>query len=114
MGQTAAHENGVGVRQEVVNPKGRSTGERGRSRTYLFMVAHYMAQARGLPKVHFALEQPASPRSYMPETVSFWDTEEWKQIKEEFQFEETTFEQRSLGGPSHKANHHRRVSENGC
>ena len=25
---------------------------------YLYMVAHYMAQARGLPKVHFALEQP--------------------------------------------------------
>ena len=66
------------------------------------MVAHYMAQARGLPKVHFALEQPASPHSYMPETVSFWDTEEWKQVKEEFQLEETTFEQKSLGGPATK------------
>ena len=69
---------------------------------YLYMVAHYMAQARGLPKVHFALEQPASPHSYMPETVSFWDTEEWKQVKEEFQLEETTFEQKSLGGPATK------------
>ena len=52
--------------------------------------------------VAFGLEQPASPKDYMPEVVSFWDTKEWKAISEEFELEETTFKQGTMGGASPK------------
>jgi hypothetical protein len=38
----------------------------------------------------------------MPECVSFWDTKEWKKLKEEFNFEETTFSQDRHGGAAIK------------
>ena len=53
---------------------------------------------RNEKKVGFLLEQPASPKEYMPQTVSFWDTSEWKEIKNEFGLCETTFNQGHLGG----------------
>ena len=43
----------------------------------------------------FTLEQPASPKDYMPETLSFWVTKEWASLKEEFGWGETTFAQRA-------------------
>ena len=69
---------------------------------FLYMVAQYMAQARCLSRVHFALEQPASPQEYMPQTVSFGDTKEWKELKAEFNFDEITFQQKRMGGSAIK------------
>ena len=69
---------------------------------FIYMVAHYMAKARGLPRVHLALEQPASPKQYLPEVVSFWDTTEWKEIRTEFNLHEVNFEQKKMGGPATK------------
>jgi hypothetical protein len=70
---------------------------------FLWMVATYLRQAREVQKpVGFLLEQPASPRHYMPECVSFWDTKEWKKLEEEFNFEETTFSQDRHGGAATK------------
>ena len=63
------------------------------------MVASYLRKARREPDPFiFSLEQPASPREYKPEVVSFWDTSQWASLKEEFEWEETTFSQRPLGG----------------
>ena len=40
---------------------------------FLAMVSNYIKKERKDPnQVGFAMEQPASPREYMPETVSFW------------------------------------------
>jgi len=70
---------------------------------FIYMVATFAARARGeLRDPLFSLEQPASPKQYMPEVVSFWDTEEWRRLKEEFSFTEETFEQGKLGGKSAK------------
>ena len=38
----------------------------------------------------------------MPECVSFWDTKEWKKLKEEFNFEDATFSQDRHGGAATK------------
>ena len=70
---------------------------------FLFMISNYVRKARGNPRpTWFSLEQPASPRSYMEEVVSFWDTEEWRSLKEEFELFETTFNQGELGGAAVK------------
>ena len=70
---------------------------------FLQMVSTYAARARGATKDPlFSLEQPASPKSYKPEVVSFWDTKEWHKLKKEFGWFEETFEQGSLGGKSPK------------
>ena len=67
---------------------------------FLFMLSTYMRRARRMNDwVAFGLEQPASPKDYM---VSFWDTKEWKAISEEFELEETTFKQGTMGGASPK------------
>ena len=66
---------------------------------FLYMVAEYTRRAQLKPEpVHFALEQPASPKAYQPEVVSFWDTRGWKGIQKEFNLREITFNQGSLGG----------------
>ena len=70
---------------------------------FLYMVASYMRRVRNISApVMFSLEQPASPCSYMPEVVSWWETDEWKRLAQEFAFEECTFNQGSLGGASPK------------
>eukprot|EP00435_Cladocopium_sp_Y103_P026293 s3759_g6.t1 len=70
---------------------------------FLAMISNYIKDARRDSKpVVFALEQPASPKNYMPETVSFWDTMEWAELKKEFGWEETTFQQGSMGGAAIK------------
>ena len=70
---------------------------------FLFMLSTYMRRARQMSDwVAFGLEQPASPKDYMPEGVSFWDTQEWKAISEEFELEEITFKQGTMGGASPK------------
>ena len=70
---------------------------------FLYVVAVYAARARGesMDPV-LSLEQPASPKQYKPEVVSFWDTTEWKQLKEEFNLKECTFQQGHLGGKTAK------------
>ena len=66
---------------------------------FVFMVATYMRRAMRISeKVAFALEQPASPRSYMPEVVSWWETWEWTEIAKEFGLKEVTFMQGEMGG----------------
>ena len=70
---------------------------------FVFMVAEYLRQARREEKeVKLALEQPASPRDYRPEVVSWWDTSEWKKLAEEFSLKEYTFNQGDLGGAAKK------------
>ena len=70
---------------------------------FLWMVATYLREARQVQqKVGLLLEQPASPRKYMPQCVSFWDTTEWKELKEEFHLQEVTFCQGHHGGAAVK------------
>ena len=64
---------------------------------FLTMVSNYIKEARGdSTQIAFGMEQPASPKDYMPETVSFWDTKEWASLKKEFGWEETTFQQGAM------------------
>ena len=42
------------------------------------------------------MEQPASPKDYMPETVSPWHTKECASFKKECGWEETTFQQGAI------------------
>ena len=66
---------------------------------FLWMVATYMRAAKQVQRqVGLLLEQPASPKRYQPQCVSFWDTSEWKQLREEFNLDETTFCQGHQGG----------------
>ncbi len=37
--------------------------------------------------------KPADPSHYMPEVVSFWETEEWKKMKRHYNLGEQTFNQ---------------------
>ena len=70
---------------------------------FLFMVASYSRRARGHDHpLAFVLEQPSSPKHYMPEVVSFWDQWEWQEIKKEFSLKETHVTQKSLGGEATK------------
>ena len=65
---------------------------------FLQMVSTYLKRARQQEEEGaFALEQPATPKAYVTETVSFWDTEEWKQLKTEFHWNEVSFQQKPLG-----------------
>ena len=70
---------------------------------FLYMISNYLKKARGQrPDTKILLEQPASPKSYMPEVVSFWDTWEWVEIKKEFSLTETTVNQGDHGGRAAK------------
>ena len=71
---------------------------------FLFMVTTCFRQAQGDVRlvVGFELEQPASPKHYMPQVVSFWDTKEWLMLKEHYNFHETTFHQTTMGGSAVK------------
>ena len=53
-------------------------------------------------KMWIGLEQPADPTHYMPETVTFWKTSEWRRLKERYQLMEQTFSQASWGGRATK------------
>ena len=70
---------------------------------FLFAVSTYARRARGIDTPpRLLLEQPASPKAYKPEVVSFWDQPEWKEFQKEFNLEETTFTQKELGGEATK------------
>jgi len=70
---------------------------------FLAMVSNYINEARKDPRpVGFTLEQPASPKDYKPEVVSFWDAKEWSSLKKEFGWDETTFAQGQYGGSATK------------
>lgn len=67
------------------------------------MVSRYVAVARKLdwtPK--FTMEHPSSPKHYKPEVVSWWDTEDWRRLKEEFLWDETYLFQGEMGGDAMK------------
>lgn len=66
---------------------------------FLYMVSEYVRRAVGISNpVRLGLEQPASPCQYMPATVSWWETSDWRALKEEFGFEEWTYNQGDAGG----------------
>ena len=70
---------------------------------FLYMVSEYNRRARMIPKkVHFAIEQPATPKHYAPEVVSFWDTWEWLELKKEFGWDEVHCDQGRMGGLASK------------
>ena len=70
---------------------------------FLHMISTYVKEALGSSRSpRFLMEHPASPKEYQPETVSFWDTWEWKKLKEEFDFRETHIKQKDYGGPAVK------------
>ena len=70
---------------------------------FIAMLDSYLKEARGIQeRMCFGLEQPASPKNYTPEVVSFWDTKEWALLKEEFGWNEKTFQQKPLGGAAVK------------
>ena len=70
---------------------------------FLWLVATYLRRARQVQRqVGLLLEQPASPKTYQPKCVSFWDTKEWQQLKSEFDLQEVTFCQGHHGGAATK------------
>ena len=70
---------------------------------FLAIVSKQLKEARKIPReMLFSVEQPASPKDYMPEVVSFWDTEQWKKLKETMRWDEVTFHQKPLGGATAK------------
>ena len=70
---------------------------------FLWTIATYLRRARQVQQpVGLLLEHPSSPRRYMPQWVSFWDTVEWQQLKDEFSLQEVTFSQGQHGGAATK------------
>ena len=70
---------------------------------FLAMLDSSLKKAREETEVMgFGIEQPASPKDYNPEVVSFWDTTEWKDLQKEFGWKEVTFFQKPLGGAAKK------------
>ena len=71
---------------------------------FLYMIGKYLSKASGndpaFPKL--MIEQPATPKEYRPETVSFWDTVEWEMLKGEFAWTELTLNQGDHGGQAVK------------
>ena len=71
---------------------------------FLYMIGKYLSKASGndpaFPKL--MIEQPATPKEYQPETVSFWDTVEWEMLKGEFAWTELTLNQGDHGGQAVK------------
>ena len=69
----------------------------------LYLISNYVKKARGSKqKPWFLLEQPADPYYKNQDVVSWWRTPQWKALKEEFEFVETTFDQLHLGGECNK------------
>ena len=70
---------------------------------FLFMISTYARRAQGSPTVvRFLLEQPASPKERMPDCVSLWDQQEWKDIAEEFDLIHFHINQGDYGGLAKK------------
>ena len=71
----------------------------------LYIIGEELRRGYGHPeeeKIHLGLEQPADPTEYMPETVTFWKTKEWEQMKLRYQLHEQTFLQSRWGGLAKK------------
>ena len=69
----------------------------------LFLVCTYVRRAKGISDpTRFLMERPSSPKAYAPQTVSWWDTEEWKLLQKEFDLQETHFNQGDLGASVQK------------
>ena len=73
---------------------------------FLFVVAEEVRKAtedkKKREKMMIGIEQPADPKDYMPEVVSFWSTEEWKRLKVMYGLDEQTFNQSQWGGQATK------------
>ena len=64
-----------------------------------YLVSSYVKKAKGSTQEPWSLlEQPADPYHKNKEVVSWWRTSQWKALKDEFNFVETTFDQLHLGG----------------
>ena len=72
----------------------------------LFIVATEVRKAFpekfGGKDVKLGLEQPADPKEYKPEVVSWWRTSEWLALRNHYQLQEQTFRQSSWGGQAVK------------
>eukprot|EP00438_Fugacium_kawagutii_P029112 Skav233709 [mRNA] locus=scaffold2120:28636:35173:- [translate_table: standard] len=71
----------------------------------LYIVQEEMARAMGRPdgrRLRVGLEQPADPTHYMEETVTFWKTKEWQELKRMYGLEEQSFRQSDWGGLAKK------------
>ena len=73
---------------------------------FLFVVAEEVRKAtedkKKREKMMIGIEQPADPKDYKPEVVSFWSTEEWKRLKVMYGLDEQTFNQSQWGGQATK------------
>lgn len=68
---------------------------------FLFIVSEEVKKAtigkEERRRIRIGIEQPADPKNYKPEVVSFWSTQEWRRLREMYGLEEQTFKQ-SFGG----------------
>ena len=73
---------------------------------FLFVVAEEIRKAtegkEERERMRIGIEQPADPKDYMPEVVSFWSTSEWRRLKEMYELDEQTFNQSQWGGQATK------------
>ena len=69
----------------------------------VLLVAIHVRRAHGEKgkEVKFLIEQPAEPED-LPEVVSWWRTQEWKDLKRIYKWEEMTFRQGDFGGKAPK------------
>ena len=69
----------------------------------LFLVSSYVKKAKGSKQEPwFLMEQPADPHHKNEEVVSWWRTSQWRTLKDEFNFQEITFDQLHFGGECNK------------
>ena len=70
---------------------------------FLLLVNDLSKKALGVEEeTAVAMEQPASPKKYNDQVVSFWDTKEWKELQKKYDFDLVTYNQKDLGGLASK------------
>ena len=69
----------------------------------VLLVSIHVRRAQGEKgkEVKFLIEQPAEPED-LPEVVSWWRTQEWRDLKKIYNWEEMTFKQGDFGGKAPK------------
>ena len=71
----------------------------------LYVVHEEVRKAMKLPedqRAFLGIEQPADPKRYKPEVVSFWRTMEWMKLSVSYQLQEQSFLQSKWGGKAKK------------
>ena len=73
---------------------------------FLFIVSEEVRKAtigkEERRRMRVGIEQPADPKNYKPEVVSFWSTQEWRRLREMYGLEEQTFKPSGWGGRATK------------